>query len=697
MPTDNAAQRSGPACPTTGCHQAMAVAFLLLAIQPLARSQAVVPSGQLACVRARAGVHQLAATVLAAKPIVAAGAALEPQLWAPVTTTEPATAPPQQTLVHTTAQFLEALSGTAPTIVLAYRGQFNFDYQLCKKPDTDGLDVCPGHVDRYGTDKNVGALINRSVRIIGESGPLCERPVVHLARNDDSAVAWVVRGGDIEIRGLHFRGPANTAMNRSGSQPGYSAILALRTARPTERLLITDNEFDEWTLAGVDVQGEHVVRSYAQYSAEWPQPTEADGEFLRIERNYFHHNAREGTGYGVAVSGGIHAWILGNLFAFNRHDVTSSGFAYSGYTAKFNYLMAGAYKDDSSLLGHYNQHFDVHGTAADHGDHSSGYGETAGDRFLIANNTIRGAQTYNVINTRPAFMLRGKARSWAHFNDNVLVHTSAGNAITVKVSKNNPEPFAPYNLRQSGNQYRTDNANRMMAGDFDGDGRADLMLTNGTAWWISRNAQQPWEFLHASSKLSPELSVADVDGDHIDDVIFKEGASLKYLPRGSGNPVLLATLPADAADVPMASLVVKGKRLCLINRHQRVICRKGDGWAGFGDKPGRDMAIDGSGAAWLVSLTGDIYRHQDNKADIFWQKMSGSDGARIAAGGDQVWLINTAGKIYQWRNLRWTQAPGSSGKDIQVTQDGKMVMLTNTEGQVYRWSGAQWTPLRGDF
>ena len=679
-------------------HRAMTIVLLLCAIQPPALAQSLVPSGQLSCVRTKLGLHQLATSVTASKPESAQGPMVVlPQTWVFPTAAEQPTAPAVQTRVSSTAEFLEALDGTADTIVLAYQGQFNFDYQLCQEPGSAVLVMCPNHEKTYGTDKNVGALINRSVKIIGERGPLCERPVVHLKRSDDSAALWVVRGGNVEIRGIHFRGPANTDKNRSSGQPGYSAILAMRPAHPRERLSIIDNEFDEWTMAGVDVLGEHDVRSYAEYLPEWPRPTEADGDFLRIERNYFHHNARENAGYGVAVSGGVHAWILGNLFAFNRHDVSSSGFAYAGYTAKFNYLMEGAYKDNSSTLGHYNQHFDVHGTAPFDNGKTSGYGETAGDRFLIANNTIRGAQTYTVLNTRPAFMLRGKANSWARFDNNVLVHADAGDAITVKVSRSNPEPFAPYNLSQSGNQYRTDNVNRLMTGDFDGDGRADLMLTNGTAWWVSRNFEQPWAFLHASSKLSHELVVADVDGDRIDDVIFKEGASLKYLPRGSGNPTLLATLPPGATDVSMDTVVVHGKKLCLINREQKIYCRKGDSWAGMSDKRVRSLAFDGREAAWITTTSGEIYRNAINSGDSSWQKMRGSDGARIAAGGDQVWLINTAGLIYQWRNLKWVQTPGSSGKDIHVTQDGRVVTLNNTVGLAYRWNGTQWDRLQGDM
>jgi Tectonin domain len=607
-------------------------------------------------------------------------------------------------VVRNASEFQDALkNSTISTIVLAYSG--NFDFVLSP------MNVPNGEL--------TGAIINRSVRIIGERGPFCERPIVRLNNGNERGAMWTITQGNVEIRGIHFIGAANTERNRSSDQRSYRAIFAIRAAESKERLLIIDNEFDEWTFSGVHVVGEHDVLTFAEYADNWAKPTEDDGDRVRIERNYFHHNAKDGSGYGVKVDGGIHAWILGNLFTLNRHAVSSSGYAYAGYTAKFNYVMQGGYRQGEGLIdpGYYNQHFDVHGGT------STGYGGNAGDRFLIANNTIRGNQTYRVTETRPAFLLRGKANSWARFNDNVVVHTRAGKAIKVKISTTNSEPFTPYNLSQTVNQYGVDNVNQMLMGDFDGDGRSDLLLTNGTAWWVSRGIiERPWEFLHASSKLSDNLAVSDVDGDKIDDVLFIEGVAIKYLPRGSGSPKLLATLPADSIGLSMKSVAVNGKRVCFVNKVGKVYELQGNQWLLLRND-GKDITVDSDGTRWLIDKSGYIHMHDGSN----WRKMPGSDGLRISAGGGQVWLVNTVGKIYKWGGSRWNQMPGSEAIDIVVSNNGNILLTTKilvpdrppsvprppvpsvprppvpsvAEYKIdrlnYKWNGSSWTKLAGDF
>lgn len=645
------------------------ILFVCIHWMPLSAAS-LVPSGELACTQAKSLISDTPSVLLDLQ-----------------------SSHPNKRIVkvNNVVEFTDALSGTASTILLAYNGTFSFDYALCEGRQ------CPNHIEKFGTDKNASIVINRDVRIVGERGPMCERPIVHLSRKD-SAAMWVVRQGNVEIRGIHFLGAADTEKNRSSSQDGYSAILVIRSVEAADRLLIVDNEFNEWTGAGVDVQSLHDVRSVAEYQNDWPRPTEADGDKLRIERNYFHHNAREGTGYGVGISGGAHAWILGNLFSFNRHAVASSGHAFAGYTAKFNYLMEGGYRDGVGSIdpGFYNQHFDVHGTSLN----DPGYGESAGDRFLIANNTFRGAQSYYLTKTRPAFLLRGQANSWARFNDNVLVHGSESDAISLKGlyipsgSASQPTLPAPapfYKLSIAGNKYGTDNVNRMLVGDFDGDGRSDLLLTNGTAWWISRNMERHWEFLHASSKLSDSLAIADVDGDGVDDILFKEGASLKYLPRGSGEPRVFALLPLHLADASIQTLAINGGKVVLLDKNGAVYQKNGDQWLPL-KGIATDISIDSDGSIWATNKLGNIYKYAGNR----WIKMPGSDGARVSAGGGQVWLTNTVGKIYKWSGFKWDQMPGSSAQNISVRNNGT-VFLTNTAGLNYKWNGSAWTKLSGDF
>ena len=128
-----------------------------------------------------------------------------------------------------------------------------------------------------------------------------------------------------------------------------------------------------------------------QYLPEWTPLTRDDAGLIRVESNFFHHNALDGGGYGVTVGSGAFATIMGNVFDFNRHAVASDGFAKTGYIARFNYILEGGFKQGNI----YNQHFDVHGTNDTNGDDkSTGYGGTAGDYYEIAYNAIRGDQGY---------------------------------------------------------------------------------------------------------------------------------------------------------------------------------------------------------------------------------------------------------------------------------------------------------------
>ena len=76
---------------------------------------------------------------------------------------------------------------------------------------------------------------------------------------------------------------------------------------------------------------------------------------IRVARNSLHHNSRDEKGYGVVVGHGAYALIEGNVFTHNRHAVASGGDPFSGYHARYNYVLEGGYSED----GYYNQHFDV--------------------------------------------------------------------------------------------------------------------------------------------------------------------------------------------------------------------------------------------------------------------------------------------------------------------------------------------------
>ena len=76
-----------------------------------------------------------------------------------------------------------------------------------------------------------------------------------------------------------------------------------------------------------------------------------------------------------------------------------------------------------------------------------------------------------------------------------------------------------------------------------------------------------------------------------------------------------------------------------------------------------------------------------------WEQFPGSDAARVSVGNMEIWLVNTVGKVYRYRqggsNRGWDQMPGSNAADIAIAEDGSR-WLTTKDGKLYRWYGSDW-------
>jgi hypothetical protein len=409
--------------------------------------------------------------------------------------------------------------------------------------------------------------IRRGVTLTGERGELGSRPSLFTnakcrdpsvqpgsAERCDGYSLFVITENNISVSGLHLRGPANGS--RSKQQPYVNGIAV--TADPNMKLgqgiYIYENELDEWTGNAVGIGSTNKARTPEQYGAEWTPLTKDDAKLIRVEYNFIHHNARDDGGYGVGVGSGAFASITGNVFDFNRHAVASDGFAKSGYIARFNYVLHGGFEQDGS----YNQHFDVHGTNDENGSNvSSGYGGTAGDYYEVSYNAIHGAQGYFCaivcLKTRPALLLRGKPTSGMHFDGNVVIHDDLDAAVSLKMEQGDTgigEHHEDFNFSAADNQFGTDHSSDLATGDFDGDGRTDVFVATGTAWFFSRGGREAWEFLHASDKLTHELGFADIDNDRVTDVLYRDGSgNLGFVKSGRVPLQPLTTTPE-----PMANL-----------------------------------------------------------------------------------------------------------------------------------------------
>jgi hypothetical protein len=291
-------------------------------------------------------------------------------------------------------------------------------------------------------------------------------------------------------------------------------------------VLVDDNEISGWPDAGVGVGP--------------VQNTPGTARKIRITDNFIHNNVQCGSGYGVVVSTRGYAFIDRNVFNYDRHDVAGDGTPGSGYVATLNFVLTGGPTCD----GDYNQHFDMHGT----GGGSSHVGGLAGSYIEIRSNTIRGDQSYGFLGgkTRPAFDLRGEPLDEAIFADNVVEHPNE--AVAIKVEGRSLFALEQiHKLRVSGNSYGVNTAQDLAAGDFDGDGRADVFQANGTAWYYSPAGSGIWRFLNDSRLRLNRLAFGDFNGDGRTDVLTQQGArwlvsygadsAWRVLPAGSNIPI----------------------------------------------------------------------------------------------------------------------------------------------------------------
>ncbi|MFN8132590.1 MAG: VCBS repeat-containing protein [Solirubrobacteraceae bacterium] len=517
--------------------------------------------------------------------------------------------------------------------------------------------------------------LRSGVQLIGERGDLASRPILFTDARADAAGdgyrLFRLTGNDVRVQGIHFRGPKPYTDRHT--EKYVTAITVIEDAEHTlgRRVVIADNEFDLWSGAAVEVAGRHGNQTLATWRTglpddplPWRHLSFTDAGLVRIERNSMHHNVMDNGGYGVEVTGGAYATIEGNVFDTNRHSVASSGRAYSGYVARFNFDLQGGFKQGSS----YNQHYDVHGET-DSGD-NKGYGGNAGTRFEIAFNTILGAQSYaGGFKTRPALMLRGKPTQGMYFHDNVLPHEDADAAVALKMAKGDlglDEDDSDFNYHGYGNHYGTDHTLEIAAGDFDGDRRTDVFLATGTGWFISRAGIRPWELIHESTKLRRDLGFADIDNDGTTDVLYRDGAGkVGYLKSGRAALRPLTTAPVPMREIRFGDFDGDGLTDLFYtrNRQWHVWYGRTRAWAAtqtsttpiggllFGEfdaAKGTDV-VAVKDAGWMLSSasTGTYTKLNSRRADSFTNMVTGDFNGNgrtdIAYGGQKQWFVSYDG------------------------------------------------------
>ncbi len=516
--------------------------------------------------------------------------------------------------------------------------------------------------------------LRSGVQLVGERGALGRRPLIHSDDLGDYSL-FLAQGPDVCVEGLHLEGPSHS--HAAGLPDAFGIQVtedpaAFHMGDP-DPVVIADNELAGWTGGAAYALGTvGWPNREAPPGYDGPRMTRADAKKVRVERNYIHHNARDSGGYGVVVGGSSYATVNGNVFEFNRHDVTSEGQSFSGYYARFNYGLEGEFRYGDN--GYYGTHFDVHGTR----DPGHWVGGGAGEYHEIAYNTIRGDQEYECGHTglfchvRPALTLRGRPSVGLDFLGNILVHDN-GDAVLLKPGDDgrlDPDHPGTFNYHdRGGNRHNTDYSTQLATGDFDGDGRTDVFLSNGTGWFMSRAGIRPWEFLRPSNKLvRNDLGFADITGDGKTDVLYRDGAGhVGYVKSGAAaNLTPLTTSPVPMKDLRFGDFDGDGRTDIFYTRnHQwRVWYGRTHTWTDtetssvpisgmlfgeFDGVPGTDVAAVAEGRWSYSSGSTHPWARLNNKlvssfGDAVAADFDGNGKTDIAFGSGKVWRYSADGR-----------------------------------------------------
>jgi hypothetical protein len=485
---------------------------------------------------------------------------------------------------------------------------------------------------------NLGTLpIPAGVTIRGERRNTQIGPEIR-TWNAPERYMFSIDGENVRITGLRLRGPS-----RSLRFHDAEGILA----RSEFATIIDHNELSDWPRAAIAVEDD---KTQAQ---KFLLP-----EKVRIEQNLIHHNRGTGFGYGVVIGGGGYATIWGNTFVENRHAIAGDGSATSGYRAWYNLVLQASPDYGNGPQ----QDFDMHGTGNDPCQHCGGI---AGEYIKIARNTFLGGNREN-------FYLRGTPTYQAEFHNNILV------GLRSFVIKNLGDTDK---LIIRDNQFLSPNpARHLGVGDFDGDGKQDLFLATGAAWYYSSAGKAEWRYLNPQTDTLQNLLFGDFDADGRTDVFTQHAYGWDVSWGGSS--------PWDRINVSWSILGNSAVGDFIGDERDDVFYSDGERWYASDGGIGEFTPIGRSSYRVLRLRFGDF--NGDGKTDIF----SIVDGA---------WKVSYSGTS-RWTFLRSRLTDSVSGLTIgDFNGDGHADIATSVNilsgNHIWRVSyrgTANWITLRSN-
>lgn len=485
----------------------------------------------------------------------------------------------------------------------------------------------------------------------GSPGALLYNTELDLGQGDMPWVQFRASGAGTRITGLRLRGPDTEIRDAPYQYDNSRGIWAYNSSD----LVVENNELYGWSHGAV----------YVENSIDtW------------VTRNNIHHNRRTGLGYGVVLYRNASAVIQFNTFTQNRHAIAGSGVRTQRYDARYNLVVDNA-------LSH---GFDMHGEWETQ-DNGAPY---AGDVMYVTNNSFRSA-------AEEAYVVRGRPLTRANVAGNCFAHRTQGAAVAQNQDRQGNLFFGSNTYgtttgtchvqgsRRLGTWQLSDGGTgswRTLApytydveelgfGDFDGDGRTDVLRATGSRWYYSPGGTGRWVPRSTSGTTRHDLGFGDFDGDGRTDVFTASGGQWQFSSAANG-----AWQPLNTSGYEVNSL------------------RFGD----F-DGDGRTDVFRTNGTQWYLSSGGrtawqPLASATKSLSELGFGDFDGDGRTDVFTQTGDTWYFSSGG-VSNWQRLIVAGVPASALRYGDINGDGRTDVFRTDGSRWYFSSGAreQWAPL----
>jgi hypothetical protein len=469
-----------------------------------------------------------------------------------------------------------------------------------------------------------------------------------------------VTGPGVRITGLRIHGPDSSIENDDVIHCVEESFLSgVEVSGPTPSRWATEidnNEVSAWPGNGVKVVGIMGVRVHHNV--------------IQFNRRREHNGTCGGNpyglGYGVEIGSetGGSAIIEANVFDHNRHDIASRGGSGSSYTAIYNLVLTGAVE----------QSFDVHG-----GKDRKDCTNIAGAAFIIHHNTFLQSR-------KPALIIRGIPISGAWIYKNETHDDQTGDAFSqinssgnffVSDNKTSVDKFPAWFISFGGStfwqwrRFEAQNMSAAAAGDFNGDGEADVMRATSTGWQWSSSGRTSWAILSTNKDPVSQLVFGDFVGLARTDIVRATGTEWQVSESGTsqwrtlfktGAALSSAAFGDFEGDGKTDAFLADGSQWSIVQSYSpRVISHYSQphklSELRFGNFTG-DSKLDilrSTGSEWLVwDRSSQTWNHLNFSkiplARLTFADFNGDGLTDIARSDSGKWFVSWSGKS-QWQVL----------------------------------------------